>query len=84
MYGHEPPSEERPGCRETLVLTRAAFAVLIPIFAAMIAVLTLVMVTLLLLLTRPLLALLPVAALVGGIMLYARWERGRYRPPPGL
>ena len=84
MYGHEPPREERPGCRETLILTRAAFAVLIPIFAAMVAVLVLVMTLLLLLLTNPILALIPLALLAGGLFAFARWERGRHRPPPGL
>ena len=78
---YEPPPDERPGCRETLILTRAAYAVLIPIFLVMIAVLSLVMVVLLLFVTHPLLALLPLAALIGGAVLYARWERRRFRPP---
>ena len=75
------PREERPGCRETLILTRAAFGVLIPIFAVMVTVLVLVMTFLLLLLTRPVLALIPLGLLVGGLFAFARWERGRYRPP---
>ncbi len=78
---YELPLDERPGCRETLILTRAAFAVLIPIFLAMIAILGLVMVTLLLLITHSLLALVPLAALVVGIVAFARWERRRIRPP---
>ena len=83
MYD-EPPGDDRPGCRETLILTRAAFAVVIPVVVAMIAVLSLVMVALLLFVTRPLLALLPVAALIAGIVLYSRWEQGRRGPPRGL
>ena len=77
---YEPSRDERPGCRETVILTRAAFAVIVPVLLVMLAVLTLVMVALLLFVTHPLLALLPVAALIGGVVLIARWERGR-RPP---
>jgi hypothetical protein len=80
MYD-EPPPDERPGCRETVILTRAAFAVLFPFLAAMIAVLVLVMTVLLLLFTNPALALIPLAVLVAGVFAFARWERGRYRPP---
>jgi len=78
---YEPPLDERPGCRETLILTRATFAVLIPVLLAMIAVMVIVLATLLLLFTHPVLALLLIAAVVGGIILFARWERGRSRPP---
>ena len=78
---YEPPLDERPGCRETLILTRAAFAVLLPVLLAMIAVVVVVLAFLLLLLTHPVLALAPLAVLVIGIMLFARWDRGRVRPP---
>ena len=48
---YEPPrqEEERPGCRDTLVLTRAVFAVLLPPLMAILGVLTLVVVALILL-----------------------------------
>ncbi len=78
---YEPPPDERPGCRETLILTRAAFAVLIPVLLAMIAVMASVVAVLLLLFTHPVLALLLIAAVAGSIILFARWERGRSRPP---
>ena len=78
---YEPPPDERPGCRETVILTRAAFAVLLPILAAMIAVLVLVMTVLLLLFTRPVLAIIPLILLVAAVFAFTRWERGRYRPP---
>jgi hypothetical protein len=78
---YEPPPDERPGCRETLILTRAAFAVLIPVLVAMIGVLVFVLAVLLLLFTHPVLALLLIAAVVGGITLFARSRRGRSRPP---
>jgi hypothetical protein len=78
---YEPPPDERPGCREALILTRATFAVLIPIVVAMIAVMAIVLAIFLLLFTHPVLALLLITALVVGIMLFARWGRGRSRPP---
>jgi hypothetical protein len=78
---YEPPPDERPGCRETLILTRAAFAVLIPVLLAMVAVMVIVLAVLLLLVTHPVLALVPLAVLVIGLTLFARWERGRSRPP---
>jgi hypothetical protein len=78
---YEPPADERPGCRETLILTRAAFAVLIPVLVAMIAIVAIALAVLLLLFTHPVLALLLIAAVAAGIVLFARWERGRSRPP---
>ncbi len=79
---YEPPREEEPsGCRDTLVLTRAAFAVLLPPLLAIIAVLGAVSVAVALLSVHPALALLPIAVLAVGVYLFARWERGRFRPP---
>jgi uncharacterized membrane protein len=78
---YELPSDERPGCRETLILTRAAFSVLIPILLAMIAILVLVMSILFLLLSRPVLAIIPAAILVVAIVLFSRWD-SRRNPPP--
>ncbi len=79
---YEPPRQEEPaGCRETWVLTRAAFAVLLPLLLAMIGVLSAVVAALALLAVHPALALLPIAALALGVYLFARWERRRFRPP---
>ncbi len=79
---YEPPrDEERSGCRDTLVLTRAAFAVLLPPLLAIIAVLGAVSIAVALLSVHPALALLPIGALVVGVYIFARWEQGRFRPP---
>ena len=78
---YEVPSEERPGCRDAAVLTRAVFAILLPPLLAMIAVLGSIAVVIVLFTVHPALALLPVAAVALGVWLYARWEQRRYRPP---
>jgi hypothetical protein len=79
---YEPPSrDQRSGCRETWLLTRATFAIIIPALAAMIAVLAAIVGTIILFAIHPALALLPVAAVAVAIALYARWERKRFRPP---
>ena len=73
--------EERPGCRETLILTRAVFAVILPALVAMFLVLIGVAITVVLYARHPALALIPIAAVVLLLVLYARWERSRSRPP---
>jgi hypothetical protein len=80
MY-EPPPRDLRSGCRETWLLTRATFAIIIPALAAMIAVLAAIVGTIILFSIHPALALLPVAAVAVAIALYARWERKRFRPP---
>jgi hypothetical protein len=81
---HEPPPDDRPGCRETLVITRAVFAIVTPILVAMIGVLGGVTLAFALFGVHPALALLPLAALGGGLLLFARWERRRFRGPEDL
>ena len=79
---YEPPRQREPaGCRETFVLTRAAFGVLLPPLLAVLAVLGALTAALVLFAVHPALALLPIAALIMGIVLFARWERRRFRPP---
>lgn len=73
--------EERPGCRETLILTRAVFAVILPALLAIFGVLFAVAITVVLYARHPALALIPIAAVVVLLLLYARWERSRFRPP---
>jgi hypothetical protein len=80
MY-ETPRGEEPGGCRETWVLTLAAFAVLMPPLLALAAVLGALVAVLILLTVHPALALLPIAALVVSIYLFARWEQRRFRPP---
>ncbi len=77
MYEHPSSREERPGCRDTLAITRAVFAVIIPPVAAMLAVLSLVMAMIFMFAITPPLALIPLALLLAGFVLFVRWERGR-------
>jgi hypothetical protein len=63
------------------VLTRAVFSVLLPPMLALIGVLSAVVLALVLFAVHPALALLPLGAIVGGILLFARWEQQRFRPP---
>ena len=78
---YEPPREDRPGCRETLLLTRAVFAVLLPPVAAMIAIFALVTLAVICYAISPALALVPLGAIAAGMLIFARWEQGRHRPP---
>ncbi|MCH8850293.1 MAG: hypothetical protein IIC89_05645 [Chloroflexi bacterium] len=80
---YEPPREETPGCRDTLVLTRAAYGLLLPPLIGMFAVLALITGAVFLFAVHPALALLPVALLAGAIYVFARWDRNR-NIPPGL
>lgn len=79
---YEPPRQTEPGgCGETWLITRAIFAVLLPIMLVMIGMLGALVITVALFAAHPALALLPVAALVLAGFIFARWERRRYRPP---
>lgn len=76
-----PPKEERPGCLDALIITRAVFAVLVWPLLAIIAVLADVGITWILFTVYPALALIPIALTAAAIWLYARWEQRRFRPP---
>lgn len=82
-YGPErPPEEEKPpGCLETLIITRAVFAVILPVLAALILVTADIAAIFILFTMHPALALIPVALTVVAIWLFSRWEQGRYGPP---
>jgi hypothetical protein len=81
VYEQQPAEDERPGCRDTLLLTRAVFGVILPPLMAMLGVLILVSLAVVFFAIHPLLAVLPVAALGLGIYGFARWEQGKFRPP---
>lgn len=66
---------------EIYVLTRAAFGILIWPMLALFVVLGALLAAFLLLAVHPALALLPIAGLMAGILLFARWEQKRFRPP---
>lgn len=78
---YEPPADERPGCRETLVLTRVTFAVLLPVLGAMLLVMSAAVAVIVLFIIQPALALIPLGLLVAAIFAFARWDRRRTRPP---
>jgi hypothetical protein len=81
-YEQPPPDEERPpGCLDAIAITRAVFAgVLWPLLALMGAVIGMA-ITLWLFLLHPALALIPLGVGAAALIAFARWERGRDRPP---
>ncbi|MYB40868.1 MAG: hypothetical protein F4X76_01490 [Chloroflexi bacterium] len=70
---------EPGGCRETLLLTRIAFGVLIPPLLAVGAVLVLLIAGFVLFTTHPLLGLLPLIPIAAGLVWLARRERDEDR-----
>lgn len=77
---YEPvPQEERPGCREALVLTRVVFAIILPVVIAGLLIVVAMGLALVFYQMHPALALLPLAGVAAGILLFARWERSRFR-----
>jgi hypothetical protein len=79
---YEPPrGDERPGCRETLVLIRAVFGVLLPPLIAILAVVVAFALAVVLFAVHPLLAIVPIGGVIGAVLIYARWEQQRYQPP---
>jgi uncharacterized membrane protein len=83
MYYEQKPEEEKPpGCLDVLVLTRAAFAVLMWPLLALLAVMTAVMFMIYLFLLNPVLVLIPIALLTLAALAFSYWER-RHITPPG-
>ena len=66
---------EAGGCRETLLLIRVAFSVLLPPLLAIGGVVVLVVAFFLLFSLHPLFGLLPIAIIAGGLYLLSRYER---------
>ena len=84
-YYYEPssqPDEEKPpGCLETLVIMRAVFGIILPAVAAMIVLIVDLAAIFALYSIYPALALIPIVLTVAAILLVARWDQGRSRPP---
>ena len=76
-----PPPDDRLGCRETWVLTRAAFTVLVPIMLALFGVFGALAAAVVLFSIHPALALAPVGVLALAVLGFVRWDQGRNRPP---
>lgn len=76
MYGYEPPKQEqKPGCRDGIVLTRVAFGLLLPLLAFGVGAMALVALAVVLFATHWALGLLPLGAVVAGLLLLARRDR---------
>jgi len=78
---YEVPGEHRPGCRDVRVLTLAMLAVIAPLIGAVAIIAGGIAASIWLFTIHPALALIPVALIVAAIVIYARWEQIRYRPP---
>ncbi len=78
MY-EQQSGPEPGGCRDTLLLTRIAFSVLIPPLLAVAGVLVLVLAAFLLFTTHPLLGLLPLIPIAGALVWIARRDRNNDR-----
>lgn len=76
-----PPQDEPPGCLETLLIIRVVFGLLLWPLLLLGLVLGDLFLIFWLFTTYAPLALIPVAATAIAIWLFARWERGRFRPP---
>ncbi len=78
MY-EQQSGPEPGGCRDTLLLTRIAFSVLIPPLLAIAGVLVLILAAFLLFTTHPLLGLLPLIPIAGALVWIARRDRRNER-----
>jgi hypothetical protein len=75
-----PPKDDRPGCMDALVITRAMFSVLFWPMLALVLVMLDAGAIFLLFAVHP--ALRSSRSASGrGIWLYARWEQQHFRPP---
>jgi hypothetical protein len=77
MYEVPSSPDARPGCRETLVITRAIFAIVVPPLTTMTVVVLLVLATIITFTISPPWALIPLALLALVIVLFVRWARSR-------
>ena len=76
---YEPPQEERPGCRDVWLLTRATWLALVPFAAVVIALIAVVGAAIVLFAVHPALALIPVLVVVVAVLVYRRWEQRRFQ-----
>jgi hypothetical protein len=77
MYEVPSSPDVRPGCRDSLAITRVAFAIVVPPVALMTVVLLLVLATIITFTISPPWALIPLVLLVLVIVLFVRWARAR-------
>jgi hypothetical protein len=75
------PDQEPRGCREVLILTRAAFGVLLIPMGILLGAIFTVILLVYLFGKSWILGVLGLAVLAAGIYLYARWERRHFGGP---
>jgi len=80
-YYDRQPEEKPPGCLDALLITRAALGVVLIPIAVLVACLLDVVATFALFAVHPALALVTIVPSVAGVVLFARWEQRRFRPP---
>jgi hypothetical protein len=83
FYEERPPRDDQPsqpGCMDALVITRVVFQMLFWPVAAMILVVGDIALVFYLFALHPALAVIPIAATAGAVMLFARWDQQRGRP----
>jgi hypothetical protein len=76
-----PPEEEKSGCRDVWLLTRAAFGILLIPMGLFIGALVGIGVLVALFSRGPLFGIAGVALVAGGVTAYALWERRHFRGP---
>ena len=76
MY-RESRHAETGGCGEVWLLTRVAFAIILPIMALLLGVVLLIAAGFTLLAIQPLRALIPLGIFIGALFAFARWDQGR-------
>jgi hypothetical protein len=76
-----PPEEEKTGCGDVWLLTRAAFGILLIPLGLLICALVVIGVLVALFSKGPLFGLAGVAVLAAGVVAYVRWEGHHFRAP---
>ncbi len=82
MYGYDQESrqqDEPGGCRELWIMTRIAYEVILPVIAAIGGVVFLVLATIFLLSVHPVLVLIPLVPVAGGVLWIVRRDRRLHR-----
>lgn len=73
---YEPPRQIQPdGCREIIALTRITYLIVFPIIFALMGALLLLFLVFTLLAVKPALALIPIGAIVAGLVALGIYER---------